>query len=224
MKRLWQRYAERIDSASLRERCMVFAAAALVIVAVLESLLIDPQLRERQRLTAEQSAREIESAKLQAELSKLVLTGREDPEREARARLAALRAEVAALSGQITEEQRKFTPPDRMGGVLQEILARNQKLRLMDMKTLPVVALSDLKAQEGGARTASGAERMIYRHGIEITLSGTYLDMLGYLTALENLSTQMYWGSMDLSVDEYPTATLKLVVYTVSLDRAWMVV
>jgi len=107
-----------------------------------------------------------------------------------------------------------------MGSVLEEILARNRRLRLMGMKTLPVVALSDAN----GAKAGPGVERMIYRHGIEITLTGTYLDMLGYLTALENLSTQMYWGSMDLSVDEYPTATLKLVVYTVSLDRAWMVV
>ena len=223
MKRLWQRYAERIDAASLRERCMVFAAAALVVVALLDNLLIEPQLRERQRLAAEQTAREAGSAKLQAELKRLVLVGRADPDREARAHLAALREEITRLNGQIAEEQRKFTTPQRMGGVLQEILAHNQKLRLVDMKTLPVVALSDAKGQEG-AKAAPGIERMIYRHGIEITLSGTYLDMLGYLTALENLPTQMYWGSMDLSVDQYPTATLKLVVYTVSLDRAWMVV
>jgi len=220
VKRLWQRYAERIDAASLRERCMMFAAAALVVIAVLEGLLIDPQLRERQRLTTEQSARESEGAKLQAELARLVLLGREDPDREARSRLAALREEITRLNTQITEEQRKFTAPERMGSVLQEILARNQRLRLMGMKTLPVVALSEAN----GAKAGPGVERMIYRHGIEITLTGTYLDMLGYLTALENLSTQMYWGSMDLSVDEYPTATLKLVVYTVSLDRAWMVV
>lgn len=222
MKQLWQRYAARIDSASLRERAMIFAAAALVLVTVLESLFIEPQLREQRRLAAEQTQRQAESAKMQAELQKLALSRRNDPNVEARQRIASLRDELQSLNAQITEQQKKFTAPEQMRTVLEEMLARNRKLRLMDLKTLPPMALSDAKAQEGAK--GSPAERLIYRHGLEITLSGTYLDMLAYLTELEHLPTQMYWGSMDFSVAEYPTATLKLVVYTLSLDRAWMVV
>lgn len=222
MKQLWQRYSARIDSASLRERAMIFAAAALVLVTVLQSLLIEPQLREQRRLAAEQVQRQAESAKLQAELQKLALSRRNDPNVEARQRIATLREELQALNVQIVEQQKKFTAPEQMRTVLEEMLARNRKLRLMDLKTLPPATLSDVKAQEGSS--ASPAERLIYRHGLEITLSGTYLDMLSYLSELEHLPTQMYWGSMDFSVAEYPTATLKLVVYTLSLDRAWMVV
>ena len=222
MKQLWQRYAARIDSASLRERAMIFAAAALVLVTALESLFIEPQLREQRRLAAEQTQRQAESAKLQAELQKLALSRRNDPNAEARQRIASLGAELQNLNAQIAEQQKKFTAPEQMRTVLEEMLARNRKLRLMDLKTLPPATLSDAKAQDGAK--GSPAERLIYRHGLEITLSGTYLDMLSYLTELEHLPTQMYWGSMDFSVAEYPNATLKLVVYTLSLDRAWMTV
>ena len=224
MKQLWQRYAARIDSASLRERAMIFAAAALVLVTVLESLFIEPQLREQRRLAAEQTQRLAESAKLQAELQKIALSRRNDPNAEARQRIAALREELQNLNLEIVEQQKKFTAPEQMRTVLEEMLARNRKLRLLDLKTLPPATLSDAKAQEGSKNPGSPAERLIYRHGLEITLSGTYLDMLSYLTELEHLPTQVYWGSMDFSVAEYPNATLKLVVYTLSLDRAWMTV
>ncbi|HEX2566489.1 MAG TPA: hypothetical protein VHL85_06495 [Burkholderiales bacterium] len=224
MKRLWQRYAERIDSASLRERAMIFAAAALVLVTVLQTVFIEPQLREQRRLAAEQAQRLAESAKMQAELQKLALSRRNDPNAEARKRIGALRDELQGLNAQIVEQQKKFTAPEQMRTVLEEMLSRNRKLKLMDLKTLPPATLSDARAQEGARGAASPAERLIYRHGLEITLSGAYLDMLSYLSELEHLPTQIYWGSMDFSVAEYPNATLKIVVYTLSLDRAWMVV
>jgi MSHA biogenesis protein MshJ len=69
-----------------------------------------------------------------------------------------------------------------------------------------------------------GPAGTIYRHGVEITLAGNYLDLLAYLRDLEKQQSQMYWGKLDLSVASYPTATLKLSVYTVSLDLAWLIV
>jgi MSHA biogenesis protein MshJ len=161
---------------------------------------------------------------MQAELQKLALSRRNDPNAEARKRIGALRDELQGLNAQIVEQQKKFTAPEQMRTVLEEMLSRNRKLKLMDLKTLPPATLSDARAQEGARGAASPAERLIYRHGLEITLSGAYLDMLSYLSELEHLPTQIYWGSMDFSVAEYPNATLKIVVYTLSLDRAWMVV
>jgi MSHA biogenesis protein MshJ len=224
VKLLWQRYSARVDAASLRERAMIFAAAALVLVTVLQSVFIEPQLREQRRLAAEQTQRQAESAKVQAELQNIALSRRSDPNVEARQRIALLREELQTLNGRIVEQQKKFTAPEQMRTLLEEILARNRKLKLTDLKTLPPVPLSDAKAQDASKSPASQAERLIYRHGLEITLSGAYLDMLSYLSELEHLPTQVYWGSMDFTVAEYPNATLKLVVYTLSLDRAWMVV
>ena len=224
MKQYLLRYAQRIDAASVRERAMMFGAAVLVLVTVLHSIFIEPQLREQRRLSAMQAQRQADAVKLQADLVRIAATQRQDPAIEARKKLESMREEMAKLNAQIVEQQKKFTAPDQMRSVLEDMLARNRKLRLVDMKTLPPVTLSEARAQEAGKPAASNAERLMYRHGIEITLSGGYLDMLDYLRELEKLPTQMYWGSMDFSVAEYPNATLKLVVYTLSLDRAWMVV
>jgi MSHA biogenesis protein MshJ len=225
MKDLWKRYAERIDAASLRERVMIFAAAALIVVTLLQGTLIEPQLREQRRLAVEQLSRSAESAKLQAEIQKLALSQREDPNLQARRRIDQLHAELAQLNEAIAVEQKKFTSPEQMHAVLEQVLGENRKVRLMDLRTLPPAPLSGSKMQESAGKPGSaGAEKLIYRHGLQLTLSGTYLDMLGYLASLEKMASQVYWGNMELSVAEYPTVTLKLTVYTVSLDPAWMVV
>ena len=226
MKALLIRYMERIDAATLRQRGMTFAAAALVLVYVLQLVLVEPRLQEQRRFASQQAARQAETAKLQEEMRKLVLGQREDPAVAMRRRIETLRAEITQLNATIAEEQRKFTPPEQVRTVLENVLVQNRKLRLMDLKTLPAAPLSEVRAESAppGKPVPPGGEKLAYRHGLQLTLSGAYLDIHAYLAALEKLPTQMYWGSMELSVAEYPLVTVKLVVYTVSLDRAWMVV
>lgn len=209
-----KRYVERIDSASLRERALLFAAAALILLFVANAVLLKPLRDTQRRLGAELAQREGELRTVQAELQRLARTRAADPDARNRARVAELRTELAALDAKIAAEQRRFTSPQRMRAVLEEMLGRSQRLRLLDLKTLAITDLSS-RGQAG---------RRVFRHGVELTLSGGYLDLHAYLKALEGLSTQLYWGRADLSVTEYPVATLKLTVYTLSFDQAWLVV
>lgn len=63
---------------------------------------------------------------------------------------------------------------------------------------------------------------LLYRHGVEITVRGQYLDMIDYMNALETLPTQLFWGGARLEVEDYPTARLTLTLYTLSLDSKWL--
>jgi MSHA biogenesis protein MshJ len=215
MKALLKQYAVRIDSASLRERVMMFLAAALVLMFLAYTALIKPLRESQRRLSAEITQNERELRTIQGEVQRLARARGADPDARNRERAAVLRAELATLDGQIAEEQRRFTPPQRMREVLEEMLQREKRLRLIDLKTLPVSDLSATQAQAG---------RRVFRHGVELTLAGSYLDLYAYLSALERLSTQLYWGRAEMVVAEYPVATLKLTVYTLSFDQAWLVV
>jgi MSHA biogenesis protein MshJ len=64
----------------------------------------------------------------------------------------------------------------------------------------------------------------LFRHGIELTVSGGYSDLYEYLKILEHLPSQLYWGRAELVVADYPAISLKLTLYTVSFNRAWLVV
>lgn len=215
MKTLFKRYAERIDNASLRERVLMFAAAALVLLFLGDALALKPLRDTQRRLSAEIAQRQTELRTVQAELQRMARAREADPDARNHERLAALRAEAKALTAQLSEEQRRFTSPQRMRVVLSEMLERNKRLRLVDLKTLPI---TDLVAPQGNAG------RRIYRHGVELTLTGSYLDLHAYLRSLEELSTQLYWARAEMNVTAYPAVSLKLTVYTVSFDKAWLIV
>jgi len=215
VKALFKRYAERVDNASLRERVLLFGAAALALVFIVNAALIDPLRAKNRKLVAETAQRQTELRTLQSEVQRMAQLRAADPDAQRQKQAAELRAELAALEASIVEEQRRFTSPQRMRQVLEEMLERDRRLRLVDLKTLPITDLAGTQGQAG---------RSIFRHGLELTLSGSYLDLHAYLAALERMSTQLYWGKVEMSVSAYPVVTLKLTVYTLSFDKAWLVV
>ena len=216
MTELVRRYAERIDALGVRERVFFFLALALVLVLVANAALIDPLRAKQKRLSDEVAQQQKEMTVLQTELDRLVKTTEADPDAANRARMAALRDELRQLNSRIVEEQRRFTAPENMRRVLEELLEKNRGLTLVDLQTLPLVPVAP---QRQGA--ASGG---MYRHGIELTVRGTYGELYEYLRALERLPHQLYWARAELAVAAHPTLTLKLTVHTVSFDRAWLVV
>lgn len=216
MKELIKRYADRIDAATPRERVMIFLAATLVLVFIANAALIEPLRVKQKRDAAEtvQLAQEIQT--VQGQLAVMVQSVSRDLDAPNRAKLAALREQLAQLNARVAEEQRRFTPPDRMRDVLEEMLRRNKGLALLDLKTLPVTSIG----APASASTPGGA----YRHGIEFTVSGNYLQLYEYLRMLERLPTQLYWARAELATSEHPVLTLKLTAYTVSFDPAWLIV
>jgi MSHA biogenesis protein MshJ len=215
VKALLKRIAERIDAASLRERVLIFLALTALLVFVVNAALIEPMRVTQKRLTAEAAQREKELQAVQAQIARMVQSAAVDPNAANRARLATLQSELAQLDARIAQEQSRFTPPERMRAVLEEMLQRNKGLALVELNSLPVAPI-------GSVGTAGDAA--LYRHGIEFTVTGTYLELYEYLRALERLPTQLYWRRAELIAGEYPVATLRLTLFTVSFDRAWLIV
>jgi MSHA biogenesis protein MshJ len=227
MKGALRRYAERLDAMTLRERVMVFSALALLVVGVAYSFFIDAEFVRSTRLTHQIAQRQGESKAAQDELTRLARSRQADPDREQRERIAQLRAQLADVEGKVAAEERKFTAATQMRRVIDEMLARNSRVRLVDLKTLPVTTIAEARAARGTAaavdpKAPTAAEKLIYRHGLELSVSGSYLDLLGYLAELERLPTQLYWSNVELNVDAYPTVRMKVIVFTLSIDRAWM--
>jgi len=209
------RVSSRIDALVLRQRVLIFIALASMVVFVVETAFTSPLRVKQRRLVAEMAQDQKDLAALHADLQRLVQGNAVDPDAANKRREAMLREDLRQLQARIVEEQRRFTPPEQMRRVLEELLERNRNLSLVDLKTLPPVAVA-------GQRP--GASGGMYRHGIELTVRGTYGELYAYLRALEKLPSHLYWGRADLAVDAHPFLTLKLTVHTLSFDRAWLIV
>ncbi|MQA41784.1 type II secretion system protein GspM [Rugamonas aquatica] len=74
----------------------------------------------------------------------------------------------------------------------------------------------------GTPAAAQAQTPLLYRHGVQLVLQGSYLEMIDYLEALEALPTQLFWGAAALDAEQYPQARLTLTLYTLSLDQKWI--
>lgn len=232
MRALWQRYAQRFDALTLRERAMVSAALMAALVALAYTLMIEPELLKHRRMNATMQQKHAEMRAFEAQVTTLIASRAKDPDRAERERLAQLKAELAGLEARIAAEERRFTAPSQMRAVIGGLLARSRGVSLVEMKTLAATTIAEARAvapkPAPGAKPPAAAakppasERLIYRHGVELTVTGSYLDLLSYVRDLEGLPTQLYWGSLELDAAAYPKIALKLTLYTLSLDRAWL--
>jgi MSHA biogenesis protein MshJ len=243
MKARLQALANRINARTLRERIMLFAAAAAAIVFLLFALYLNPLLARQAVLRAQISQQRDNISGIDGEISGKLKAFEIDPNAAANARLAAMNAETAQLSASLRAMQKGLVAPERIPPLLESILKANGRLQLVSMKTMPPSPFSDgafpLKPRTAAAATPETAASVIaaspaaaaapaapsdllYRHGVELTVRGNYLDMVNYLDALEAMPTQLFWGRVALEVEQYPNARLTLTVYTLSLDKKWM--
>jgi MSHA biogenesis protein MshJ len=214
--------ANKIDALSLRERAMVFVAAAAAIMFVVYSVMLGPLFAKEKKLRTQIAQVRNNISGIDGEISAKLSGFSMDPDAPNRARLAAVKADIDALGGKLRALEQGLVAPEKIAPLLETILAANGRLTLVSMKTLPATAVAEASYNPAPARDATAGAALLYRHGVQVTVRGNYLDMINYMHALETMPTQMLWSSAALEVEEYPNSRLTLTLHTLSLDRKWM--
>jgi MSHA biogenesis protein MshJ len=209
---------------SLRERAMIFAAAAFVVIALMSTMLLDPLLAKQRALSSQVVQQQEKMKALQGQLQALLQARRDDVHSPLRERIAQLRLQLREQDGYLQSRRDRLVRPDQMADLLEQVLNKNGQLQLVALKTLPVDFLIPPAANAVAGANVHSDQKQIFKHGVQITVRGGYSDMLRYLDALEKMPTQMFWGEVSLNVDQYPDASLTLTLYTLSLDKTWLTV
>ncbi len=223
MKNLWRSYGRKFDALSMRERLMVFAAVACAIIFLGYEFGLSKPLAQGSRLTAQIQQYETETSLAQQQTQILTQSLAQDPNDAVRKQIAELNRQIEERDLTVRHVQKGLVPPTRMAAVLENMLNRSRAVQLVSLKTLPVTTLVEKPAEEEGA-AAVPDEHQVYKHGVEITLQGNYLDLLDYLARLEKLPWQMFWARTQMDSGDYPRVRVTLTLYTLSLDKAWLVV
>jgi MSHA biogenesis protein MshJ len=221
MKQYWERASTAVDQLSLRERAMIFVAAAFVVISLINAMLLDPLLARQKLLSSQVEQRQEKMKELQAQMQNMVQAKQEDQHSPLRNRLVQLKQDSYLQS-----RTDRLIQPDKIVDLLKKVLGNNGNLQLVELKTLPVSLLIE-KQQGAATNTPDGqtdSHRKIFKHGVQITVRGGYLDLIRYVTALEKLPEQMFWGEASLSVEKYPDSLFTLTLYTLSLDKTWLAV
>lgn len=222
----------RFDALSLRERLMIAAAALAATFFLLDTLLLSAWSRQNAGLKATLTEQRAELDRMEAQIKESQVRMSVHPDEQARVRLREIEQKIAAIDATLQASSRQLVPPDRMTTLLEDLLKRNRRLQLVKMATLPAEELLG-REQTGGMppkveheppAAGQSASQNIFKHGVELTLRGSYFDMLDYLAQIEALPWQMYWGRLKLEAREYNRPVLTLTLYTLSLDKAWLTI
>lgn len=231
----WIKLSTRLDAMTLRERAMVFAAVVASVLFLLYTVSVEPLLNKQKLLRMQIKQQQNQISGIDNEIAAMAQGFVVDPDAATREKLKAVRHEIDTTSEGLMAVQKGLVAPDKIAPLLDHLLRGNGKLKLISMKTLPVAGLNEAlqpaqPAQPAGAAPAAGTpaapapkpRELLYRHGVEIVLQGSYLDMVSYMEALEQLPVQLFWGKAKLDAQQYPNSRLTLTLYTLSLDPKWM--
>ncbi len=226
MNAYWKKYITWFDARNAREKAILGVAVIGCVLILGSDTWVWPAFAKIRALSVEtqQKAQMVAEAKIQlVQLEKQVA----DPDARARAKLEQLNKELAVQEPMLRKVQASLVPAEQMAQFLKGLLARSHALQLLSLKTMsPVPVDSALAGQEGLTSPAASptTKASLYKHGVEIVVSGSYADLLRYLSDLENAPQKMMWAHMALQSNEYPRSTLTLTMYTLSLDKTWLVI
>ena len=228
MKQQWETISLKVDAMSRRGRLLVLATLIVIVSAVINVALLEPAFTRQKVLRSGLQERQDKMTAVQAQIRAIQqahdVLGSSPQHRQ----LAQVKQDLAEGNALLQRSREKLVQPQNMAEHLRQLLGRNSRLQLLALHTLPVTPLLEPaagKAEEvippAQAETAA-SEPQVYKHGVQITVRGSYLDLLQYVQALESMPQQMYWAKAQLTVVQYPTSELTLVLYTLSLDKTWL--
>jgi len=241
----WKELAERIDAMNMRERAMLFAVAVLVLVALPYNLIVSPSFATQRLILQRMHQNQGKIESVQKELVKLLASQKDDISSENQAKLITAQQELERIEKRVRDRQSLLVPADKVPELIRGVLKKSSRLQLVSFTTLRGIAMLPPQAtntapeapqatRPGPAAAGAGKspggpaapsppsapEPDLYKQGFEIAVSGNYLDLLQFLAEVEKSPWRLLWGRVELQTGKYPTVTMKVIVYTLSTDRA----
>lgn len=225
IRQQWENISSRVDAMSLRERAMIFAAVAFLLVSLVNTFLLDPMLLKQKNLSNQVVQQQEKMKEIQAQIDAIQQARSTQGSSPQHQQIKRLKQELAEGETYLKGNRENLVQPEKMADLLRQVLSKNANLQLLALQTLPVTPLLEKENAQPdtvAAAKAVASENQIFKHGVEMTVRGNYLDLLQYLNSLERLPTQMFWGKVKMDVVQYPAAELTLTLYTLSLDKIWL--
>lgn len=199
MTKSWKVLSARIDALSLRERAFLFLSLIAVCVALVDLLWLAPA-----RTAYEQAQQKFaqESGELQRLRDELKAKGAHpDPGRLAGDEIRQLNVSIATVQREISALSSASEDAMTLPKVLVHFLRRQNGLTLVRTSNLATdVVAGASQASAGGL----GGPSAVVRRGLELTVSGPYLELVRYVQTLENAMPTLRWGTFKLLADQQP--------------------
>ncbi|MFZ2307814.1 MAG: hypothetical protein WAW73_14560 [Rhodoferax sp.] len=209
MKQRWQQLVTRIDAMNLRERVFLFLAIIVCTLALADTLWLSPAQMAYTQAKQRFSAQGVELTRLRAELQ-----GTAQPVDASKAVRDEI-AEIGLRMDAVNEDIRAVAPLAEGGPAIEQALV--QFLRRQDGLTLLSTGTVKQDSPVATSAVAAGANApVLSRRGLELSVSGSYAELVRYVATLETALPTLRWGALQLKATKQPPE-LTLQVFVVGV-------
>lgn len=216
-----EKLQEKIDSRVLRERVILFVTA-LAVVFMLWNLAVQSRFDLKTKaLRADIDKVAAERKQTEAQITAFVMATASDPAVAKKKEIESLKKQVAEVETKLSGLSQGLISAEELPKILEEVLLRTASMNILKVKTLPASELMlttvDTTAPDDTKAIQQGTG--VYKHAVSLKISGSYLQLVQLLTAIEALEWKFYWEGLDYKVTQYPEAEIIIRVFTLSSDE-----
>ncbi len=200
---------------SMREKLLSLLSSIALTAMLGFFWFIEPKQLELEGLLRTVERQKNDLVRLETQISNIEKELMQDPNEPLRKNVVKLRASIEKVDESLREQTVDLIPANKMPEVLEKILERSSKLKVVQMSSIPPVRMMDINATDG-------EDVNLFQHGVSLVLQGQYMDILNYLEEIEGLEWRFYWKRFDYLVGEYPVAQAEIELYTLSTNEAFI--
>jgi MSHA biogenesis protein MshJ len=216
------------ESKSLRERLLLMIAIAALLYFIADASWLTPQKKQLRQMSAQREAAQAETQRVAQKIELLSARLAKENGRERQAELDDLKRIIADADALLSEDDGGSL---KLSALLATMLHTTPGLRLMSLKTLPVVPLLPKASSNAGDRNAAKHAALslesskdlselppvaIQQHTVEVVVRGHYLALLPYMESIRHYPKRLFWISASLEVSAFPDSNLHLRISTLS--------
>ena len=233
----WQDYCDKFLNITAREQYLIIATGVFVVFFTFYNLYLESALEQVK--VAKQQISQTKRNNLSAMTTIQVLEDalQNDPNAKVEKSIKHKERELAMVDEQLLTLTSDLIDPVQMRSALMQLLALQKGVSLLSFEALPAKALTKsdvgqtedkqavvavLKGESANEMANEVAAMVLYKHGMRLTLSGSYFQLRDYLTKVEALNWTFFWQSFHYELVEYPKSQLVIEIYSLSTNKEFI--
>ena len=223
---------QRFNGRNQRERLIILVATIVLLYTAWDYLLYQPLTTQLQQTESAFATQKDDRLKTQSIVSKLHVSQSADTIKKLKQEIHQLEKQVTSASKSIELFSTSFIASNEMVDVLKNLLTKETGLTLLKLENIPIQANSltakqtpagQQAEQQSGHSSSDDPEALkTYKHTFVMELSGSYLNALNYLQAIENLPWRIAFDSVTYSNQPSTPGLIRIQLHTISLSEGWV--
>ncbi len=228
MKQQWQYYDDKFLQLTSREQFLLFLSGTVAIFFLISYVFIDDKRVKVASFDKQSRTMMTANKALDFSIKEYQTALNQDPDKATVKQIAQLEAKLAKIDNQLTHLTTDLISPSEMREALLNLLKLEPGVTLLSFELSGAEPLLDFSSQpvrftaQSITPTAEQLGLNLYKHGINIKLSGQYFQLRNYLQQLEQLSWKFFWQDFQFEVKEYPIGEVEITIYSLGFNKEFI--